>query len=335
MSSVGEQGQGAEAIFAQIAADAVGVDIDRVRVVTGDTDATPYGGGTWASRGAGIGGEAVLQAGQVLRENILTTAEAILQARRAGLDGASRRDRRCAHRRTNCCSTGRARPHRLLPLRHAAEGLHARADGHAPLRAARLPVHLHQRRAGQPCRGRRRHRLREAAQALGGGGLRPRHQPDAGGRADARRHRAGHRRRAVRGVPVRRQTARCATATWPTTWCRWPAEMPDIVVAHVQTPTAQLAARRQGRRRGRHRRRAGRGDERDQRRARALRRARVARSRSRRRRSCARWAGSEPSRQHPRAAASPRSSSGSARASGPAGAWRPTSGGRTGLRAAP
>ncbi|MBA4176269.1 MAG: carbon monoxide dehydrogenase [Leptothrix sp. (in: Bacteria)] len=97
MSSVGEQGQGAEAIFAQIAADAVGVDIARVRIVTGDTDATPYGGGTWASRGAGIGGEAVLQAGRVLRENILATAEAILQRERAGLrvhrgavvDGAS------------------------------------------------------------------------------------------------------------------------------------------------------------------------------------------------------------------------------------------------------
>jgi carbon-monoxide dehydrogenase large subunit len=85
MSSVGEQGQGAEAIFAQIAADAVGVAIDRVRVVTGDTDATPYGGGTWASRGAGIGGEAVLQAGQVLRENILATAAAILQRDAAGL----------------------------------------------------------------------------------------------------------------------------------------------------------------------------------------------------------------------------------------------------------
>ncbi len=85
MSSVGEQGQGAEAVFAQIAADAVGVDIARVRVVTGDTDATPYGGGTWASRGAGIGGEAVLQAGRVLRDNILATAEAILQRERQGL----------------------------------------------------------------------------------------------------------------------------------------------------------------------------------------------------------------------------------------------------------
>lgn len=85
MSSVGEQGQGAEAIFGQIAADAVGVDLARVRVVTGDTDATPYGGGTWASRGAGIGGEAVLQAGVALRANILATAAAILNREASGL----------------------------------------------------------------------------------------------------------------------------------------------------------------------------------------------------------------------------------------------------------
>ncbi|MDE2145162.1 MAG: xanthine dehydrogenase family protein [Burkholderiales bacterium] len=79
LASVGEQGQGAEAIFAQIAADAVGVGLDRVRVLTGDTDTVPYGGGTWASRGAGIGGEAVLQAGLALRANLVATAAAILQ----------------------------------------------------------------------------------------------------------------------------------------------------------------------------------------------------------------------------------------------------------------
>jgi carbon-monoxide dehydrogenase large subunit len=79
MVSVTEQGQGTEAIFAQIAADAVGVGIDKVRVITGDTGTTPYGGGTWASRGAGIGGEAVLQAGKVLRAHILEVAAAILQ----------------------------------------------------------------------------------------------------------------------------------------------------------------------------------------------------------------------------------------------------------------
>ncbi|MDI9331979.1 MAG: xanthine dehydrogenase family protein molybdopterin-binding subunit [Alphaproteobacteria bacterium] len=84
--SVTEQGQGTEAVFTQIAAQAVGVSVDRVRVITGDTGVTPYGGGTWASRGAGIGGEAVLQAGKALKANILAIAAAILQADAATLD---------------------------------------------------------------------------------------------------------------------------------------------------------------------------------------------------------------------------------------------------------
>ena len=81
-----EQGQGTEAILAQIAATAVGLPIEHVRVVTGDTGVTPYGGGTWASRGAGIGGEAVLQAGKVLRANILEIAAAILKESAEMLD---------------------------------------------------------------------------------------------------------------------------------------------------------------------------------------------------------------------------------------------------------
>ena len=88
MASVTEQGQGTEAVFAQIAATAVGVSIDRVRVITGDTGVTPYGGGTWASRGAGIGGEAVLQSGKELRSRILDVAAAILNADKAELDVA-------------------------------------------------------------------------------------------------------------------------------------------------------------------------------------------------------------------------------------------------------
>ena len=84
--SVTEQGQGTEAIFSQIAATAVGVKVENVRVMTGDTAITPYGGGTWASRGAGIGGEAVLQAGKVLRSNILDIAAAILKLEAATLD---------------------------------------------------------------------------------------------------------------------------------------------------------------------------------------------------------------------------------------------------------
>lgn len=47
---------------------------------------TPYGGGTWASRGAGIGGEAALQAARALRGSILEVAASMLQADQAQLD---------------------------------------------------------------------------------------------------------------------------------------------------------------------------------------------------------------------------------------------------------
>jgi carbon-monoxide dehydrogenase large subunit len=85
-TSITEQGQGSEAITAQIVASVLGVSMARVRVILGDTDNTPYGGGTWASRGAGIGGEAALQAAKILRKNILEVAAAILQACPAELD---------------------------------------------------------------------------------------------------------------------------------------------------------------------------------------------------------------------------------------------------------
>jgi len=86
MCSVTEQGQGTEGIFAQIAASAVGVSIEKVKVITGDTGVTPYGGGTWASRGAGIGGEAVLLAGRALRSNMLDVAAAVLKLDKQELD---------------------------------------------------------------------------------------------------------------------------------------------------------------------------------------------------------------------------------------------------------
>src|SRR5262249_44055340 len=63
-----------------------GVPIEHLRVITGDTDNTPYGGGTWASRAAGIGGEAAWQAGKALRANVLACAASILQAKADELD---------------------------------------------------------------------------------------------------------------------------------------------------------------------------------------------------------------------------------------------------------
>jgi carbon-monoxide dehydrogenase large subunit len=85
-SGITEQGQGAESILAQCVATSFGVPIERIRIVTGDTDNTPYGGGTWASRAAGIGGEAAWQAGKALRANVLAAAASILQADPKALD---------------------------------------------------------------------------------------------------------------------------------------------------------------------------------------------------------------------------------------------------------
>ncbi|MBV8032422.1 MAG: molybdopterin-dependent oxidoreductase, partial [Betaproteobacteria bacterium] len=86
MCSVTEQGQGTEGIFAQIAASALGISLSKTRILTGDTAVTPYGGGTWASRGAGIGGEAVLLAALALKSNILEIAARILKLDKAELD---------------------------------------------------------------------------------------------------------------------------------------------------------------------------------------------------------------------------------------------------------
>ena len=86
LSGVTEQGQGTEAMLSQVVAEGVGVKPSNVRVITGDTQVTPYGGGTWASRGAGIGGEAALQAARALRGSILEVAAAMLQAEVSKLD---------------------------------------------------------------------------------------------------------------------------------------------------------------------------------------------------------------------------------------------------------
>ncbi|SEA80801.1 xanthine dehydrogenase family protein molybdopterin-binding subunit [Rubrimonas cliftonensis] len=86
LSGVTEQGQGTEAMLSQVVAEGVGVRPEAVRVVTGDTQVTPYGGGTWASRGAGIGGEAALLSARALRGAILEVAAAMLQADAATLD---------------------------------------------------------------------------------------------------------------------------------------------------------------------------------------------------------------------------------------------------------
>ena len=84
--SVTEQGQGTETVMAQVAATELGVRMEDIHVLTGDTQNTPYGGATWACRGAGIGGETALRAARIMKGNILAIAAARLQVEAATLD---------------------------------------------------------------------------------------------------------------------------------------------------------------------------------------------------------------------------------------------------------
>jgi carbon-monoxide dehydrogenase large subunit len=80
-----DQGQGTMTGITQIVADAFGVPVDQVSMTSGDS-AGPYGGGAWASRGLAIGGEAAHLAARDLRAEVLTIAGAVLQAKPETLD---------------------------------------------------------------------------------------------------------------------------------------------------------------------------------------------------------------------------------------------------------
>ncbi|MGB3745713.1 MAG: xanthine dehydrogenase family protein molybdopterin-binding subunit [Xanthobacteraceae bacterium] len=73
-------GQGLATTLAQLIADAIGVLPANVRVVHGDTDRTPYGWGTFASRSLVIAGGAATLAAKKLRDKLLTIAGDLLEA---------------------------------------------------------------------------------------------------------------------------------------------------------------------------------------------------------------------------------------------------------------
>jgi len=79
------QGQGHETVFAQIAADRLGVPIERVSVVTGDTRRFGYAVGTFASRAAVMSGNAIALACAKVREKALRIAGDALEADPADL----------------------------------------------------------------------------------------------------------------------------------------------------------------------------------------------------------------------------------------------------------
>lgn len=72
------QGQGYETVYAQIASDAIGLDMDHIEVTTGDTSKIPFGQGTFASRITATAGPAVYDAASQMRERLADTAALLL-----------------------------------------------------------------------------------------------------------------------------------------------------------------------------------------------------------------------------------------------------------------
>ncbi len=86
-------GQGLRTTLAQIIADEVGVAPRDVRIVHGDTDRTPYGWGTFASRSLVISGGATLIAARKIRDKLRTIAGHVLEAASADIvleDGSAK-----------------------------------------------------------------------------------------------------------------------------------------------------------------------------------------------------------------------------------------------------
>jgi carbon-monoxide dehydrogenase large subunit len=86
-------GQGLRTTLAQIIADELGVTPDVIKVVHGDTDRSPYGWGTFASRSLVISGGATLIAARKVRAKLLKLASHVLEAAEDDIvieDGAAR-----------------------------------------------------------------------------------------------------------------------------------------------------------------------------------------------------------------------------------------------------
>jgi carbon-monoxide dehydrogenase large subunit len=73
------QGQGHQTTFAQIVAQELGIPVDDIEVVQGDTDQTPFGLGTYGSRSTPVSGAAAVVAARRVREKARVVASAMLE----------------------------------------------------------------------------------------------------------------------------------------------------------------------------------------------------------------------------------------------------------------
>ena len=266
-------GQGHEITFCQIAADRLGLPIDDIRLVEGDTDRIPFGNGTWGARSTSVAGTAIYRAA----DKVIAKAHAL---RRATCWNARRATSNIGTARSRCAApTGRSASPQVadagLSRRGAAGGRLARSGsrGHRVLRPAR-----HQRSAGDASR-RRHRRCRRPARVK----LRDFYAADDcgvvinpmivegqvhGGLAQ------GIGQALTEHIVYDRDSGQLLTASFLDYAMPRAADLPLVPHRLHRDAGAEQSAGRQGRQRERHDRRAGRDRQRRDRRAVASRRAR-------------------------------------------------------------
>ena len=87
LTGASPHGQGEETTFAQIVADELGVEMDDVVVIHGDTSVVQYGIGTFGSRGTAVGGSALYCALQTLKEKLKKFGAMLLKSQNVNLVG--------------------------------------------------------------------------------------------------------------------------------------------------------------------------------------------------------------------------------------------------------
>jgi carbon-monoxide dehydrogenase large subunit len=117
LTGASPHGQGQETSFAQIAADELGVDLNDVTVIHGDTSIVQYGIGTFGSRATAVGGTAVLIAVQKLKEKANKIAAHLLKADAASIAFAGGRYSRAA---AAAAAAGESEP--VVPVGEAPAG---------------------------------------------------------------------------------------------------------------------------------------------------------------------------------------------------------------------
>ena len=80
LTGVSPHGQGQETTFAQLVADGLGVDLEDIRIIHGDTDAVQYGIGTFGSRATAVGGTAMVHAMGKIKDKVIKIAAHLMES---------------------------------------------------------------------------------------------------------------------------------------------------------------------------------------------------------------------------------------------------------------